>query len=229
MKNFIISFLALCSFVSFASAQMGFEGTLTWSMKIPQLGDKESPFVISSKGDKTLIHMDAGPTGAVDIYTDKSSHKTIMVMKAMSMGYEIDTPDEPVKKEDSKASKPKATGKKEKINGYNCEEYVCELEGESEMSMWMTSDLKDNLIGVMAQALKKGMSSSGSHAGSGMEELMKKGLAPIRTIITKDGKQQAEMTFVSFESKTLSDDLFVVPTGINIMKMPAGMGKGMGQ
>ncbi len=229
MKRIILSVFALC-FLSALSFAQGFEGVITMSMSIPQMGDKPMPMVMSMKGEKSLTHMEMGPMGATDIYKDGST-KMVMVMKAMNMGYEMDLAK--VKEQASKDEKiPEitATGKKEKINGYNCEKYVCTLEKGMTMEMWMTSELPKNISTAIANSIQGGMrSAASSGTATAFEEMMKKGLATIRVSVKKDGEEQAQINFEKFEAKSLPDELFIVPAGVNIMQMPSGMGGGMGR
>src|SRR5437016_5735908 len=140
-KNlFFTAALLLLSINAFAQ---GFEGTISMEVTAPNMGEKKIPMTISTKGDKSLIHIET-PQGAMNMYTNRSTEKTTMVMLARKMGFTMSTAAKIEKASDD--SKVTATGEKKMINGYNCELYTVVSEKNGTSNMWLTNDLPKSLI-----------------------------------------------------------------------------------
>jgi hypothetical protein len=214
---FILAVLFLYGSTTFAQ---GWEGTIEMSMKVPQLGEESIPMTMNIKGNKVHTLMNVGPAGAMEMYIDNDTKKMVQVMKAMNMGMEMDLSqlEKKAATESKDAPKPISTGKKEKINGFNCEEYTCKIE-DMDMEMWMTKDIPAAMVGSIQGAMKNVSNSSGGNA-SAFEELAKNGNIAIRTIVKQNGTVQAQMEIVKYESKSFPDSEFTVPANINIQKMP---------
>ncbi len=229
--SFLVVLVAICSLAGSVLAA-GFEGVIKMEVTTPMSADKKIPMTVSIKDKKSLVEMEAPQVGKMMIFTDQSTHKATMVMTAMKMGFsmDIDAAKEMVK--DHKMGAPVATGQKKTINGHSCELYTMDNNGDGTIEMWMTSDIPKDI----AQALHESMSGmqGGMNKGKNVNSeafmaLAEKGLFPCETIVKdKSGKQQAQMDLLSFEKKSLSDDLFTVPSDIKIQPMPTGMGGGMG-
>lgn len=222
----MLAVLFLYGSTSFAQ---GWEGTIEMSMKVPQLGDDVIPMTMNIKGNKVHTLMNIGPAGAMEMYIDNDTKKMVQVMKAMNMGMEIDLSQmEKNSASDSKdVQKPVATGMKEKINGFNCEQYTCKVE-DMDMELWMTKDIPATMVSSIQGAMKNVSNSTGGNA-SAFEELAKNGNIAIRTIVKQNGILQAQMEIVKYESKSFPDSEFIVPSNINIQKMDPSMMGGAGQ
>jgi hypothetical protein len=218
MKRILFLFAVLFLYGSSVFAQ-GWEGMIEMSMKSPQLGDESMPMVMKIKGNKVHTTMEMGPMGSVEM---------VNVMRAMNMGIEMDLSQMEASTESRDVlPKPVATGKKEKINGFNCEEFTCKIK-EIDMELWMTKDLPPTMTGSIQSAMKNVSQSSGADA-SAFEELAKQGFIAIRTIVKQDGTVQAQMEIIKYETKTFPDSEFTVPSNINIQKMDPSMMGGMGR
>jgi hypothetical protein len=117
---------------------------------------------------------------------------------------------------------PKPTGKKEEINGFDCEEYVMhtDIDGSPmEVEMWITQDPRLKFYDVVRDALL-GKKRTG---GGGLEQLMAafepfagQGKVAVKMVLRVDGKEflSSEMTEM-VEEKT-EDKYFEIPQGYEI-------------
>jgi hypothetical protein len=197
-----------------------FEGVVTWEMSIPMLGDQKIPVTINLKGDKTMTTMDIPMQGTMKMYGDKAAKKMTMVQEAQKSGMEIDlAQSEAMMKNMPPSSVPKATGKKEKIKAYNAEEYSSTADGGIEVDMWISKDVPKEVAAGINASHESSMQMSGPK-NEGFTELFKKGYAPLRTVVKKDGDVQMMMEFEKVEPKKLDDKLFVIASDITIQKNP---------
>src|SRR5438046_1753444 len=120
---FALSFLALASTVNAQSQK--FEGTITYDMHTPYMGEVDIPMTINLKGGNVMMALDLGAMGGMKTYVDRVKEKVFVVLDVSRSGFEIQIP-----KTDQNAIAPelKTTGKKETINGYKCDEYTCDLD-----------------------------------------------------------------------------------------------------
>lgn len=108
------------------------------------------------------------------------------------------------------------TGKTEKINGFNCEEYAGTFQGLN-VSYWVTNDLP-NADAVMAQLGKL------AGAADPFKGALKGGKDfpgfPIRTVIVSPQAGTSTMTIVSVSEEEIPVSEFEVPRGYKSMGMP---------
>jgi hypothetical protein len=229
MKRFTPSFLAalLLAIASVTYAQ-SFEGTVSMSVRVPMMGDKAIPVEMQIKGDNIHSVMDGGPMGGMEMYVNNKEKKTYMIMKAMKTGYEIDMAEMEKRPKDTTKIVPEPTGKKDIISGFDCELFICKTKNGNDMELWVTRNLSDGIRMAIMKSMENGMKGGfGGQAGP-FTDLLKQGYAPVRTTFKKGADVQMEMTVLKFEPKSLSDDLFKVPSDVKITKMdPSKMG-GMG-
>lgn len=207
----------------------GWEGTIQMTMKIPQMGDETIPLTMNIKGNKIHTSMEMGAMGAIEMFIDNGTKKMVQVMRAAKMGMEFDMSqaEELAKQSNQETPVPVATGKKEMINGYDCELYTAKV-SNVDMEMWMTNALPKDIVTSLAKSMSSVTGSqSSSGASNSFEELAKKGLFAVRTIV-KDGDDiQMQNDILKFEAKSIPDSEFTIPTDINIQKMdPSMMGGG---
>ena len=172
-------------------------------------GAAKSPLVttMSIKGEQ--IRSDNDTTSSAIMNTATGDMTTLMHEQKMVI--KLNTKDLPVAKDvpgvDPKSLLPKitATGKKETIDGHECEIYTSEAYGMV-MKMWMCMDYPG--YDKLKAGLKTMAKLSASGATSGPE---------VPGMMLKSEYEQSGIKFttklVSLEEKVLSDDLFVVPTG----------------
>lgn len=110
----------------------------------------------------------------------------------------------------------KPTGKKETINGYETEEYICEAPA-FKGSYWISSQYPD------AAAILKQMAATTpaawNVAGKGMPDYRDFPGIPLRTRINFSGKEIVT-NLVSIKQTALPESDFVVPPGFEEMAMP---------
>lgn len=123
------------------------------------------------------------------------------------------------------AEKPKVTptGKKEKINGYDAEEYVVETPAYK-ASYWVAKNYP-NSESIMKQ-LQATSSQAWNSTGMGMPDFRDFPGLPIRTNVSMGG-QNYVTTITAVKMDPLPDSEFTVPQGYQEMKMP-DMGAMMG-
>lgn len=123
---------------------------------------------------------------------------------------------------------PKPTGKKDEINGFDCEEYVLssDIEGKPvEIEMWVTQDPRLKFYEVVRDAIL-GKKRTGE---GGLEQLMAafepfagKGQVAVKMVLRMNGKDflSSEMTEMS-EEKT-EDKYFEIPKGYTVKEQHLG-------
>lgn len=114
-------------------------------------------------------------------------------------------------------AKPQPTGNKEKINGYDTEEYKSEF-GVIKMSFWIAKDFPGSAA-VLAEMKKLEQGSMGGARAliPGADDLP--GM-PVRTEIDANG-QKTTTTLVSVKEAPIDAKDFDVPSDYKEMKMPA--------
>jgi len=230
MKNSIVRRLSifaliLGSFMPSLIHAQAFEGVVYWEMSIPMLGDQKIPVTINIKGDKTVSIMDVPMQGSMKMYTDRATRKMTMVQEAQKQGMEMDLAKmDEMKKMSQDSSIPKLTGKKDKIKGYNAEEYSTTADGGIEVDLWLSKEMpKEIAAGINSSNESSMQSQFNSSKNAAFTALFKKGYAPLRTVVKKDGDVQMTMEFTKVESKKLNDSLFVIASDITIQKMDPSM------
>ena len=116
---------------------------------------------------------------------------------------------------------PKATGQKQKINGYETEEYVTEAP-KFRTSYWVAKDYPDYQAIVKQMAVLQ----NGAFAAlrKGLPDFKDLPGLPLRTEVKADGKNQMTSTIESVTTTPLPDADFTIPAGYSEMKMPDFLG-----
>lgn len=115
-----------------------------------------------------------------------------------------------------KLEPPKATGKKEVIAGFECEEYEATYNGAT-IRMWLTKNLP-SAEKAMADLAK--ISSESNPFGNLMQDQKLSGF-PMRTIMEMPGGGKTTVTVVALSEDPLPDADFKAPSGYKAMQMPA--------
>lgn len=120
------------------------------------------------------------------------------------------------------SSIPKATGNKEEINGFDCEEYrvTSSVEGKTmEVEMWITQDPRLKFYDVVRDAL---LGKKRTGAG-GFEELMAilepfagQGKVAVKMILRIDGKDYLSSEMTEMVEEKTEDKYFEIPKGFEI-------------
>jgi hypothetical protein len=117
------------------------------------------------------------------------------------------------------AEPPKPTGRKETINGYECEEFEATAKGMN-VHLWLTKDLPN---------AEKLMSELSTLAGADPFRGLTKGQQlpgfPIRTVVDTTGMGKTTVTVMAVSENPLADSEFAVPDGYRAMQAPAPVSK----
>ncbi len=109
------------------------------------------------------------------------------------------------------------TGRKEKINGFECEEYTYSIQGQK-VSSWFAKDLKEK--GEVAAAFKS-LAESSNPMASSMAQFNAMPGVPIRTIIDLPGGGMTTITIEKISTDEIPASVFAVPADYKSMAMPA--------
>jgi hypothetical protein len=200
-------------------SQNAFEGTLTWNLTVPLLGDDTRTMIINVKGDKSQIDMDMGDEGGMTkIYTDPAAKKRYIVMMDSKTGLVSDMDDSTQQSVNGDSISIKPTGQKATIAGHPAEEYVSSgINGD--VSLWVTPDFPKDVRESFYHAL----SSSPGQDAKGIKDLKylsDRGLVPVRIVVKVAGEAMMTVEFVKYDRKKLDDALFVPPKDIKYTATP---------
>ena len=117
----------------------------------------------------------------------------------------------------AQATKPKATGKKETIDGYETEEYVTDTPNYH-ATYWIATKYPDYpaILGQM-EVMQNGAFES---VRKGMPDYRDFPGLPLRSRVKMEGQVEITSTIVSINQNALSESDFAVPAGYEEMKMP---------
>ncbi|MDQ3199805.1 MAG: DUF4412 domain-containing protein [Verrucomicrobiota bacterium] len=220
MKSSLLFSLALLSLLANARADLtivqkveGADGSHQITMKVK--GDKARVEV----GPQVTTILDAKSGDIVNLMTEKKMVMRIPGEKAKMMA---EMAKSFVKGEAGDQATPKATGKKQTINGYETVEYVSESP-KFHATYWVATTYPDykNILQQMAilqkgafEQITKGMPNY--HALPGL---------PLRTEVKVSGQEEPIVsTIESVKTSPLPDSDFSVPAGYSEMKLPDFLG-----
>ncbi len=188
--------------------------------------DGTNEITLKVKGDKARVEinpqittiMDAKTGELITLINDQKKVMRISGDKAKAMAEMAKSMSKDLMPENSA---PKATGKKEKINGYETEEYLVDSP-KVKTSYWVAKDYPNY------QSILKQM----SVLQNGAFAAMRKGIPdfhdlpglPLRTQITMEGKNQMTSTLETVGVGPIDDAEFNVPAGYEEMKLPDFLG-----
>lgn len=174
------------------------------------------PLTIKVSGDKTRVDVGTEVSSIVD--AKSGTVTSLLHSQKMAMKLPEGTLDSVRKKtaENKTAPDIKPTGKKETINGFECEEYAGTIEG-MKVNLWVTRDVKnasqiiDQLgkISGGADPLMKALQSAGGVQGF-----------PIRTVVDIPQTGKSTSTILSIKDEDVPESTFVVPDGYKSMDAP---------
>lgn len=210
--------LAVWSAFSLASAHADL--TLVQSI---EGGGPVTSSTMKIKGEKARI--EAGPqiTTIIDarsgeIVTLMNDQKKFMRISAAQAKAAAELAMQPEEK-NAPAIKPqlKATGKKETINGYETEEYVCDAPA-FKGSYWIATKYPN--AAAILQQMAATTPQAWNVAGKGMPDYRDFPGVPIRMRVSFSGKEIVT-TLTSLKENPLPDSDFATPAGFKEMKMPS--------
>ncbi len=199
-------------------AQKAFEGTVTWTVSIPRMGDEKHDMKVNVKGDRTETETNLGAVGIMKTYSDPASRKTYMIMGSSPTGMFKEFPTDSAIKANLTTLVLTPTGQKATIAGHKAEEYTF-TDGPASISMWASNGFPKALRD-QAQAVGQ----QDDVMPSALKQLAKKGLFPVKVVISQQGEVAATMEFVKFEESKLDDALFVAPTDVKYNPIPTRSG-----
>ena len=213
----IAAFLVILVVLGFVSAR----ADLTIVQKVEGVGPT-SEMTIKIKGDKARIDATPELTTIVDGKTGEvinlmKDQKAVVRMSAEKMKAAADMISKYTGKNE-KSAKPKltATGKKEAINGYEAEEYVCDTPF-GKATYWIAPKYPDGAaILKQMQSLK---SEIWNPTNSNMPDYRDFPGLPIKTVMNMGGTVVTS-TVTSVKQESLSDADFLVPKDFQEVKAP---------
>lgn len=212
MKTLLLSVLTLA-----VAATAHADLTITQKLVEDQAGKAtETTLTMKVKGEK--MRMDGIPmmSNIVDL---KSGDVTTLLHQQKAI---VTIPGATVKglqderaKQGPKMEAPKATGNKETISGFACEEYEASL-GGAKIKLWLTKDLPavEKLMKEMAQT------SAASDPLQGMLKDQNISGFPMRTVMFMPGKGKMTMTVVALSEDVIPDADFATPADYKPMALP---------
>lgn len=214
--SLIVRILCLIGLPFLALAGQPFEGSIRYSMQLKGSNNAEMAAVLpremklKMKGDKLRTELIGGMMESMMgvIISNPSKNVNCILNSAVKVAYtlEVDSNnnDEPVK--------ATPTGKKEKIAGYSCEEYVVEMVSGEKSTIWITTQLQfPKVQGAKQSGLTRFFSSI--PGGNGM---------PMR-VSQKIGDGEMVMEVVEVKKEKINDLQFEIPEGFQTMPFNPSM------
>lgn len=161
--------------------------------------------------------------GTGDVTTIMHAQKTYMVIpasssKALMEQVKKQMDEQTASGEPTPNPKPQPTGKKEKINGYDTEEYTSQFNG-MKVNYWIAAKFP-NWAGVLAAMTKFQQGGLASMTKGLMPSPSDFKGMPIRTEVDLNG-QKITTTLISITSEAVDPAEFLIPAGYTEMKMPS--------
>jgi hypothetical protein len=179
------------------------------------------------KGDKARVEVNPQITTILDAKTGElinllNDKKVIVRIAGENAKAMANMAKSFVKEETPTQSAPKATGKKETINGYETAEYVSDSP-KFHASYWVATSYPDyqNILQQMA-VLQKGAFAA---ITKGMPDYRALPGLPLRTQVKYSDQPEITSTIQSISLTPLPDSDFTAPAGYSEMKMPDFLGK----
>ncbi len=183
-----------------------FEGSIRYSMQLKGNGSAELAAVLPKemklkiKGDKIRTEIVGGMMESMMgvMISNPAKGVNCILNNTIKMAYTLDvdtsSSDEPVGSQ--------ATGKKEKIAGYKCEELIIEMANGEKSAVWITNQLQfPKIKGSQQNGLTRFLSSI--PGGSGM---------PMR-VSQKIGDSELMIEVIEVKKERINDQLFEIPEG----------------
>lgn len=187
---------------------------------------QSGPMTLKIKGDKIRTDMTPQVSTIFDaatgiIQTIMHDQKMYMEISAEASQRLLESMQAQAKTEETPSAPILvATGKKEKIGGYDTELYTV-TSGKYKSSYWIAKDYPNS--DQLMEVFKKMQSSALSKAAQSMVPQPAEDLpgVPVKVEVEIGPNQKLTTTLVSVEETTLDDNEFVVPEGYQAMAMPS--------
>lgn len=219
-----------------ATLASAFEGKIEMKMTSSQ-SKEEMPTTYFLKGTHMRMEMATPPDkhnkegGKFAVIINMETRESIMLMDKDKMYMVNKIPEPSAEKTAEKSSAPefKPTGRKEKIAGYDAEEYVG-ISGKKYIEMWVTKEFGKV---IMANQGKGGpMGGKPKDSASAWQKFAEQNdFFALRTIIRakEGGPEEMRMEVTKIDKGPLADSLFLPPADYQKFEMPSmgDMMKGM--
>ncbi|MGH8094039.1 MAG: DUF4412 domain-containing protein [Chthoniobacterales bacterium] len=179
------------------------------------------------KGDEALVEVNPHITTILNAKTGEVANlmhdkKVVMRISSENAKAVADLAKSFAKEEAPAQSTPKATGKKETINGYETADYVTDSP-KFHASYWVATSYPDyqNILQQMS-VLQKGAFAS---ITKGMPDYHALPGLPLRTQVKYAGQAEITSTIESVSLAPLPDSDFAIPADYSEIKMPDFLGK----
>ncbi|HWL51957.1 MAG TPA: DUF4412 domain-containing protein [Chthoniobacteraceae bacterium] len=187
---------------------------------------QSGPMTLKIKGDK--IRTDMTPQISTIFDAATGVIQTIMHDQKMYMEINAEASQQLLKSMKTQAGAEEtksapilvATGRKEKIGGYDTELYTL-TSGNYKSSYWIAKDYPNS--SQLMEVFRKMQSSALSKAAQSMVPQPEGDLpgVPVKVEVEIGPNQKMTTTLISVEEKSLDDNEFVVPEGYKAMAMPS--------
>lgn len=195
---------------------------LTITQEVEQDGGGQK-MTMTMKIKDQQMRMDANPaaTTIIDLKTGDTTtfvHEQKMIIKASGAKLKEVQKQALAQNSDTKVDPPKATGRKETINGYACEEYELNANG-GKMDLWITKDVP------AAEKAMAELATIGGPSDPVQAALKAQGFSgfPMRTVVEMPGMGKTTVTVIGVNEKPISASEFTAPPGYHEVQLPAGM------
>jgi hypothetical protein len=181
-------------------SQKAFEGKVVFSVQTD--GQKQ---VMDYFAKDNKFRMEVPEQGGYIIFDSKASKMSI-VMEEQKMYMETVMDASNLDKSAGSITK---TGETKKILGYDCEKFLFDQDG-SKGESWMTKDLGAFMFFTDTQ---QGMA-------DWQKEILKEGYFPLQVTEYSNGKVESSYNVTEVTPKTLSPEMFVIPSSYQKLDMP---------
>lgn len=198
-------------------AQSNFEGEMNSKIDIPGRASISANMYI--KGSMSRVEMDMpAMQGKTVILYDKATKKMDILMPAMKKYMERSADDAASQAagQQLEGSTMKEADSTKSIAGYSCHKFVVTMKDGKTIDIWATKDL-----GPLQMPQSMNFMGSPGHLPPWAQKMQSDGLVGLSSVIhNSDGSVQMTMEVTSINKKSLSDDLFQIPSGYTVMSVP---------
>ncbi|HUI66250.1 MAG TPA: DUF4412 domain-containing protein [Bacteroidota bacterium] len=206
MIRLLVCLVALCG-----TARAQFEGFVETRNTTTDETGVQQQYVMTMWVKNSMARITSSATGSSPATTMiyRSDKKIIWMLNDDDKTYFEITQDKNPDQSSPQPDKPvvRLTHKTRKILGYPCEQVLIS-QSDLQTEIWATKSL-----GGLSTALARGLGQEQSGAEGGWnDELTKMGLFPLLVSTRSDGKIVESQEIVKIEKKSLSEDLFLLPS-----------------
>jgi uncharacterized protein DUF4412 len=209
------------SFLVFLLGATAARADVTIVQKV-ESGDGSSTVTLKVKGEKARVEINPKLTTLLDSRTGDltmlmNDEKQVMRISGEKAKAMAEMAKAMAKDATANDAPPKATGRKQKINGYDTEAYESKTP-KSEMTYWVAKEYPGGDAVMKQMAVLR----NGAFAAirKGMPDFTDLPGLPLRTEIKVNGASQMTSTIESVSQDRIPDSEFAIPSDYSEMKMP---------